>query len=448
MPTLKQSSTATGSATGATPVTYLDFSQLAALANQPVGEINEDALATFLKSQDQYLVIGCDEVGRGCIFGPVVGAAVALGAIDYNLVAQVQAQPAAKRLALATELAHQAQVAREVQLQTMLQNLIDKVKAIYEPLEQAATTAPQASSTPIVPTSAQGLEASTSTSEEPTPAVNAQAFADLQLHASQQTANPETEFYQQLTLPLIGHALGVGIDYNTSKDLLNYLSAMQDSKSISEAKRTRLMQEFMQMSGLVCQVKAISAAEVDATNILQASLKAMTQCVLSVIYELAIRAKNANLDFVKLLERVVIMVDGNQPLPITAQHITSIAKFFYENNDLDPAQAPELKQICVVTGDRRVKEISVASILAKVLRDQLVDSMAHQRNTQLFPAETDLASLSDAQLKEFAPYAMYDLSSNKGYPTKKHLDALKRYGASDQHRKSYGPVAAVLANQS
>lgn len=432
-------------------MTYLDFPQLAELANQPVGEISEDALATFLKSQDQYLVIGCDEVGRGCIFGPVVGAAVALGAIDYDLVAQVQAQPAAKRLALATELAQQARVAREVQLQQMLQTLIDKVKSIYEPIEQQAAGLAAGTPSNVNPSDASLATTDTNTGKgastapaEPTPAVDAQAFADLQLQAAQQASNPETEFYQQLNLPLIGHALGVGIDYDTSKDLLNYLSAMQDSKSISEAKRTRLMQEFMQMSGLVCQVKAISAAEVDATNILQASLKAMTQCVLSVIYELAIRAKNANLDFVKLLERVVVMVDGNQPLPITAQHITSIAKFFYENETLDPAQAPQLKQICVVTGDRRVKEISVASILAKVLRDQLVDSMAHQRNEQLFPADTDLATLTDAQLKEFAPYSMYDLSSNKGYPTKKHLDALKRYGASDQHRKSYGPVAAVL----
>ena len=39
---------------------------------------------------------------------------------------------------------------------------------------------------------------------------------------------------------------------------------------------------------------------------------------------------------------------------------------------------------------------------------------------------------------------MYDFKNNVGYPTKKHLDAIKEYGIIDEHRKSYGPVKEYL----
>ena len=37
-------------------------------------------------------------------------------------------------------------------------------------------------------------------------------------------------------------------------------------------------------------------------------------------------------------------------------------------------------------------------------------------------------------------YPMYDFKNNKGYPTKKHLDAIDQYGILKEHRKSYAPV--------
>ena len=41
----------------------------------------------------------------------------------------------------------------------------------------------------------------------------------------------------------------------------------------------------------------------------------------------------------------------------------------------------------------------------------------------------------------FLKYPMYDFKHNKGYPTKKHLEAIEKYGIIDEHRRSYGPVA-------
>ena len=41
-------------------------------------------------------------------------------------------------------------------------------------------------------------------------------------------------------------------------------------------------------------------------------------------------------------------------------------------------------------------------------------------------------------------YPMYDFKNNKGYPTKKHLEAISKYGIINEHRKSYGPVKEYL----
>jgi ribonuclease HII len=74
----------------------------------------------------------------------------------------------------------------------------------------------------------------------------------------------------------------------------------------------------------------------------------------------------------------------------------------------------------IVQGDSKISEISAASILAKVARD---DEM------------TTLDSL----------YPGYNFAKHKGYPTKHHLQALKSQGVTEQHRKSFSPVAKQLS---
>ena len=73
----------------------------------------------------------------------------------------------------------------------------------------------------------------------------------------------------------------------------------------------------------------------------------------------------------------------------------------------------------LIKGDLRSITISAASVLAKVTRDRM---------------------LYELDMK----YPMYDFKNNFGYPTKKHLDAIKKYGIIDEHRKSYGPVKEYL----
>ena len=73
-----------------------------------------------------------------------------------------------------------------------------------------------------------------------------------------------------------------------------------------------------------------------------------------------------------------------------------------------------LPQKTVIQGDRQSLVIAAASILAKVWRDNLIIDLAPQ-------------------------YPEYDLAANKGYPTKKHRLALKKYGVSTYHRRSFSP---------
>jgi len=81
-----------------------------------------------------------------------------------------------------------------------------------------------------------------------------------------------------------------------------------------------------------------------------------------------------------------------------------------DGNRFEPYQ--QIPFSCEIKGDGRFKNIAAASILAKTHRDEYMEKIA-----------TD--------------YPMYDWTKNKGYPTKKHREAIKEYGSSPHHRKSF-----------
>ena len=91
----------------------------------------------------------------------------------------------------------------------------------------------------------------------------------------------------------------------------------------------------------------------------------------------------------------LVLVDGNRLPRLTV-----------------PAQA-------IVRGDALVPAISAASILAKTARDAMLDELDRR-----FPG--------------------YGFAIHRGYPTPAHLQALAKLGATSEHRRSFGPVRAVL----
>ena len=76
----------------------------------------------------------------------------------------------------------------------------------------------------------------------------------------------------------------------------------------------------------------------------------------------------------------------------------------------------------IIKGDLKSITISAASVLAKVTRDRMLVELDQK-------------------------YPMYDFKNNVGYPTKKHLEAIEKYGIIPEHRRSYGPVKEYLLKE-
>ena len=81
----------------------------------------------------------------------------------------------------------------------------------------------------------------------------------------------------------------------------------------------------------------------------------------------------------------------------------------------------DFKAEAIVKGDSNYFAIAVASIIAKVTRDRLM-------------------------VRLHKDYPVYNFASNKGYPTKEHLNAIKKYGITPHHRKSFSPVTQLTFN--
>lgn len=123
-----------------------------------------------------------------------------------------------------------------------------------------------------------------------------------------------------------------------------------------------------------------SPEEIDKYNILEATKKAMKKAINEVKHKI-------NLEYV--------LIDGNM-------------KF-----DLD------LPYKSIVKGDSKSISIAAASVIAKITRDH-----------EMYELDKE--------------YPMYGFSKHKGYPTKKHIEAINRYGLIDGYRKSYGPVKDII----
>ena len=89
-----------------------------------------------------------------------------------------------------------------------------------------------------------------------------------------------------------------------------------------------------------------------------------------------------------------------------------------DGNKLPIMNGYKLKSI--VKGDQKVPEISAASIIAKVSRDRLISKMS----------------------KKFVKYGW---NKNSGYGTKQHLKAIKKFGVTKHHRKTFVPIHNILS---
>ena len=75
----------------------------------------------------------------------------------------------------------------------------------------------------------------------------------------------------------------------------------------------------------------------------------------------------------------------------------------------------DIPSTSIIKGDIKSISISAASVIAKVTRDKMMYELDNK-------------------------YPMYGFANHKGYPTKKHIEAIHKYGLIDGYRKTYGPV--------
>ena len=152
------------------------------------------------------------------------------------------------------------------------------------------------------------------------------------------------------------------------------LKELNDSKKLTPKKREALYEVIKENS--LWSIKAINVQKIDEINILNAALLGMKYAVSDVINQ--IKSKE-----------IQTLIDGNKLI-----------------KDFD------FSQKYVIKGDSKSASIAAASILAKVSRDRYMD-------------------------KIHIEYPQYDWIKNKGYLTKKHIEAIKQYGITKYHRPSF-----------
>ena len=145
---------------------------------------------------------------------------------------------------------------------------------------------------------------------------------------------------------------------------------VDDSKKLTSRQREKLFSLIMNHAHSV-GVGIVSHKTIDRINILQATYQAMRR---------ALNSMNDVADFV--------LVDGRE--------IPSL----------------QIPQLAIVQGDRKCVSIAAASIVAKVIRDRVME-----KYDKKFPE--------------------YDFAKHKGYPTKQHIEAIQRHGFCEIHRRSF-----------
>jgi len=172
-------------------------------------------------------------------------------------------------------------------------------------------------------------------------------------------------------------------------------SLIRDSKKISKAKLSGLY-DYIIKHALAYHITFIENEEIDTINIRMAVLKGMHTCAREIINQL----EQKKVPMTKEKEKFCLMVDGNDFTPYV--HLATKTKIAHET---------------FIKGDNAYANIAAASILAKVSRDNSVMDICRQ-----FPMFDE----------------MYSLKKNMGYGTKMHLDAIRKFGITRFHRRTFG----------
>jgi ribonuclease HII len=174
---------------------------------------------------------------------------------------------------------------------------------------------------------------------------------------------------------------------------------VRDSKKLS-AKRREKVFDFI-LENFHVGVGICDHETIDRINILEASFLAMKKAVNDLLRKSKSQIPNPNFQInpksqISISQKkLIILVDGNKKIP----HFS-------------------MEQLVVVGGDKIVKSISAASIIAKVTRDRIMMEL-HEK------------------------YPQYGFDKHKGYGTKFHMEMIFEHGPCEIHRKSFEPMPSL-----
>ncbi len=184
------------------------------------------------------------------------------------------------------------------------------------------------------------------------------------------------------------------------------IAGLDDSKKLSARRRATLERAIK--ARCLWAVAEASVAEIDAINILQATMLAMTRAVDALAAEI-LTDRHAELVSAS-------MAQGSDQAPWTLKQVQGDANMFEILVDGNRLPQWRYSARAIIGGDALEPAISAASILAKQHRDRI-----------MMAADADFPG--------------YGWASNKGYGSAQHLAALRHLGPTPLHRRSFAPVA-------
>ncbi len=217
--------------------------------------------------------------------------------------------------------------------------------------------------------------------------------------------------------PLCGPVVAAAVCLRTDLDDLSEEFLMdenwnlvRDSKKLSEKQREKVFSfiwENFQVGIGICDHQTI-----DRINILEASFLAMKKA----INDLERKTRNTERETHSPKGKVNCLNDShcisNSFAPRSTLHAPRLIILVDGNKKIPNFSA---EQLAIVGGDKKIKSISAASIVAKVTRDRMMEEFDQK-------------------------YPGYGFAKHKGYGTKAHLEALEKFGPCEIHRQSFGPV--------
>lgn len=178
---------------------------------------------------------------------------------------------------------------------------------------------------------------------------------------------------------------------NGSETLKTFYDIINDSKQLSEKTRENL-KPIIEQEAISFAITHVFPDVIDEINILNASILAMQKSILK-------------LNVIP----IYIIVDGNRPLIKNSLYL-GMEKCKLLEDEFDKLNS--IPNTSIIKGDEKYLSIAAASVLAKTYRDEYMNKIHEE-------------------------YPMYNWKKNKGYPTKEHREAIRKYGITKYHRKSF-----------